>query len=165
MRWQESSVEKFGAVHAKLEEGGKETTRGASLRDLHRFFGEHDKDKGYAGLRRIGNDDGTALWTLVKEEEVTAKLAERAKERQEEEQLHHELIIAALKDNTPSATEEVETRPRPDIEPQPAVVVLDELQQIKVQVGQVREDLAAMKNGQASTSGNTTVNGCKCSLL
>ena len=77
MRWQESSVEKFGAVQAKLEEGGNETTRGASLRDLQRFFAEHDKDKGYAGLRRIGNDDGTALWTIIKEEEVTAKLAER----------------------------------------------------------------------------------------
>jgi len=158
MRWQESSVEKFGAVHAKLEEGGKETTRGASLRDLQRFFEEHDKDKGYAGLRRIGNDDGTALWTLIKEEEVTAKLAERAKERQEEEQLHHELIIAALKNNTPSETNEAETRLRPDIEPQPAV--LNELQQIKIQVGQVQEDLAAMRNGPA-----VTVDCRKCSLL
>ena len=160
IRWQESSVEKFGAVHAKLEEGGKETTRGASLRDLQRFFEEHDKDKGYAGLRRIGNDDGTALWTLIKEEEVTAKLAERAKERQQEEQRRDMLLIAALKINTPSETKEVKTRPRPDIDPQPAVVVLDELQQIKVQVGQVREDLAAMKNGPA-----VTVNACKCSVL
>ena len=158
MRWQESSVEKFGAVHAKLEEGGKETTRGASLRDLQRFFAEHDENKGYAGLRRIGNDDGTALWTVIKEEEVTAKLAERAKERQEEEQLHHELIIAALKNNTPSETNEAETRLRPDIEPQPAV--FNELQQIKIQVGQVQEDLAAMRNGPA-----VTVDCRKCSLL
>ena len=160
IRWQESSVEKFGAVHAKLEEGGKETTRGASLRDLQRFFAEHDENKGYAGLRRIGNDDGTALWTIIKEEEVTAKLEARANERQEEEQRRDMLLIAALKINTPSETKEVETRPRPDIEPQPAVVVLDELQQIKLQVGQVQEDLAAMKNGPA-----VTVNACKCSLL
>ena len=147
-------------MHAKLEEGGKETTRGASLHDLQRFFAEHDENKGYAGLRRIGNDDGTALWTLIEEEEVTAKLAERAKERQQEEQRRDMLLIAALKINTPSETKEVETRHTPDIEPQPAVVVLDELQQIKVQVSQVQEDLAAMKNGPA-----VTVNACKCSLL
>ena len=65
--WQESSVDKFGAVHAKVMEGHneKETTRGLSLRELDRFFKEHDKDEGYAGLRRVSGDDGAALWTLL----------------------------------------------------------------------------------------------------
>ena len=85
---QESSVEKFGTVHAKVQEGDneQETTRGASLRELQRFFEEHDKDKGYAGLRRVADEDGTAVWTLLKETEVAAQLERRARERHEEEQ-------------------------------------------------------------------------------
>ena len=83
--WQESSVAKFGAVHKKLKEEGKdETTRGESLRELQRFFKEHDKDEGYAGLRRIADEDGTAVWTILKETEVAAQLEQRAGERLEE---------------------------------------------------------------------------------
>ena len=83
--WQESSVEKFGAVHKKLKDGGnEETTRGKSLRELHRFFKEHDKDEGYAGLRRIADEDGTAVWTILKETEVAAQLEQRTKERHKE---------------------------------------------------------------------------------
>ena len=89
--WQESSVAKFGAVHKKLKEEGKdETTRGASLRELQRFFEEHDKDKGYAGMRRIADDDGTAMWTILNETEVAVELEKRAEERQhkkEEEEI------------------------------------------------------------------------------
>ena len=117
--WQESSVEKFGAVHAQLEKGGKTTTRGESLRDLQRFLGEHDVNKGYAGLRRVGDDDGTAVWTIVEKEDVTAHLEARAKERQQEEERRDALLIAALKNNTPSETGEVV--------PQTGVV-MDELQ-------------------------------------
>ena len=85
---QESSVEKFGAVHAKVQEGDneQETTRGASLRELQRFFEKEDSSKGYAGLRRIADEDGTAVWTLLKETEVAAQLERRARERREEEQ-------------------------------------------------------------------------------
>ena len=84
---QESSVEKFGAVHAKVKEGHNkdETTRGASLRELQRFFTEHDKNEGYAGLRRIADEDGTAMWTILKETEVAAQLEKRAGERREED--------------------------------------------------------------------------------
>ena len=84
---QESSVEKFGAVHAKVQEGHNkdETTRVASLRELQRFFKEHDKDEGYAGLRRIADEDGTAVWTILKETEVAAQLEKRAGERREED--------------------------------------------------------------------------------
>ena len=91
---QESSVEKFGAVHAKVQEGDneQETTRGASLRELQRFFKEHDGDKGYAGLRRIADEDGTAVWTLLKETEVAAQLERRTRERREEERRHEKIF-------------------------------------------------------------------------
>ena len=84
---QESSVEKFGAVHTKVKEGneGKETTRGVSLRELQRFFKEHDMDEGYAGLRRIADEDGTAVWTILKETEVAAQLEQRTEERRKED--------------------------------------------------------------------------------
>ena len=66
-------------MHAKVKEGDdeEETTRGASLRELQRFFKEHDKNEGYAGLRRIADEDGTAVWTILKETEVAKKLEER----------------------------------------------------------------------------------------
>ena len=105
---QESSVEKFGAVNAKVQEGDneQETTRGASLRELQRFFKEHDKDKGYAGLRRIADEDGTAVWTLLNETEVAAQLEKRAGERREEEQ-RHEKILETLRAELQAAREKV----------------------------------------------------------
>ena len=81
---QESSVEAFGAVHEKVMDGGEETetVRGAALRELEAFFKEKDSDKDYAGLRRIGDDDGTAVWTLLTDpEEVKAAIEKRAAQR------------------------------------------------------------------------------------
>ena len=94
---QESSVEKFGAVHAKVQEDDneQETTRGASLRELQRFFEKEDSSKGYAGLRRIADEDGTAVWTLLNETEVAAQLEKRARERREEER-HRDDLFSAL---------------------------------------------------------------------
>ena len=91
---QESSVETFGAVHAKVQEGNnaQETARGASLRELQRFFEKEDSSKGYAGLRRIADEDGTAVWTLLKETEVVTQLEKRARERREEEQRHEKIF-------------------------------------------------------------------------
>ena len=68
---------------AKVKEGHnkQETTRGASLRELQNFFKLHDKDEGYAGLCRIPDEDGTALWTILKDTEVEKQLEERAGER------------------------------------------------------------------------------------
>ena len=113
---QESSVEKFGAVHTKVKEGDneQETTRGASLRELQRFFKEHDKDEGYAGLRRIADEDGTAVWTILKETEVAAQLEQRTKERREEERRHEKIFSAQGQALAPSeaadaASNEVET--------------------------------------------------------
>ena len=111
---QESSVEKFGAVHTKVKEGHneQETTRGASLRELERFFKEHDKDEGYAGLRRIANEDGTAVWTILKETEVVAQLEKRAEERREEERRQEKIVSTrarAPSDAAGAASNEVET--------------------------------------------------------
>ena len=111
---QESSVERFGAVHAKVKEGNEEdeTTRGASLRELQRFFKEHDKDEGYAGLRRIADEDGTAVWTILKETEVAAQLEQRTKERREEERRHETIFSAqarAPSEAANAASNEVET--------------------------------------------------------
>ena len=109
---QESSVEKFGAVHAKVQEGEneQETTRGASLRELQRFFEEHDKDEGYAGLRRIADEDGTAVWTALKETEVAAQLEKRARERREEEQRRDELFTALARTPSEAANDVVTLR-------------------------------------------------------
>ena len=91
---QESSVEKFGAVHAKVQEGDnkQETTRGASLRELQHFFEKEDSSKGYAGLHRVADEDGTAVWTILKEMEVAAQLEKRAGERREEERRRDDLF-------------------------------------------------------------------------
>ena len=72
---------------AKVKEGHnkQETTRGASLRELHRFFKEHDKNEGYADLRRIPDEDGTALWTILEDTEVGKQLENRTGERLDQE--------------------------------------------------------------------------------
>ena len=101
---QKSSVEKFGVVHDRevmsLEEAKKaeaETVRGKSLRELQRFFTEKDADKTFAGLRRLGNDDGTAVWTLLTDEkEVRAATKARAKERLTEQAAQEELVHTLL---------------------------------------------------------------------
>ena len=90
---QESSVEAFGAVHEEVLGGGEETktTRGAALRELKTFFAERDKQGSYAGLRRIGDDDGTAVWTLLTDpEEVKAAIEKRAAQRRAEARRHDE---------------------------------------------------------------------------
>ena len=101
-------------MHTKVKEGNEEeeTTRGASLRELQRFFKEHDKDEGYAGLRRIADEDGTAVWTILKQTEVAAQLEKRAGERREEERRRDDLFSVLAR--TPSeaadaASNEVET--------------------------------------------------------
>eukprot|EP00964_Phaeocystis_antarctica_P068075 scaffold41228_cov50-Phaeocystis_antarctica.AAC.4 len=85
---QKSSVEQFGVVHEEVmsvEEAATaeaKTVRGASLRELQRFFTEKDAGNTFAGLRRLGDDDGTAVWTVLTEEkEVRAAIEARAKER------------------------------------------------------------------------------------
>ena len=93
-------------MHAKVQEGGEkqETTRGASLRELQHFFENKDNSKGYAGLCRVGGDDGVALWTLLKGEEATKKLEERGQQRQKEERRHDTLFNAQV--HAPSSDKE-----------------------------------------------------------
>ena len=111
---QESSVEKFGAVHAKVQEGDNkpETTRGASLRELQLFFEKEDSSKSYAGLRRIADEDGTVVWTILEESEVTTKLEERTEQRKQEERRRDDLFSAQAltpSEATDAALNEVET--------------------------------------------------------
>ena len=106
-------------MHAKVKEGHneEETTRGASLRELQRFFKEHDEDEGYAGLRRIADEDGAAVWTILKETEVPAQLEKRAGERREEERRRDNLVSdncaqahaapSEATDGTPNGTEKL----------------------------------------------------------
>ena len=89
---QRSSVEKFGVVHeevmsveeaAEREEAAKRfaTVRGASLRELQSFFKDKDVGNTFAGLRRLGDDDGTAVWTVLTDDKrVRAAIEARAKE-------------------------------------------------------------------------------------
>jgi hypothetical protein len=85
--------------------------RGASLRELKQFFERYDKDGNYAGLRRIGDpNDGTAIWTRVAEDDVEAKIAERARQRLQEKIVGLEATIE--RDRTPD---------QPDIADAPTV--------------------------------------------
>ena len=55
------------------------------MRELKAFFAEKDRDGEYAGLRRIGDEDGTAVWTLLTDpEEVKAAIEKRAAQRRAE---------------------------------------------------------------------------------
>ena len=102
----------FGAVHAVAKEGHNKdnTTRGASLRELQRFFEEHDKIKGYAGLRRIPDEDGTALWTTLKDTEVEKQLEERAGERLEVEKGGGMTTLELKSTHVQTEVEEVDSR-------------------------------------------------------
>ena len=99
---QQSSVEDFGVVHTEVMSGEeqKQTPRGASLRELQKFFEDNFKDKdgkyapNFAGLNRIGDpEDGTALWTtLTDPEEIETALAIRTRQRQEEQRTARQLL-------------------------------------------------------------------------
>uniref|UniRef100_A0A6S8VFZ9 Protein kinase domain-containing protein n=1 Tax=Chaetoceros debilis TaxID=122233 RepID=A0A6S8VFZ9_9STRA len=83
----ESSVEMFGVVHEKVQDAdGKNSkgVRGASLRELALFFAKEDKDGKYAGLRRIADDEGKAIWTAIEDDKkVKEFLNKRIKIRKE----------------------------------------------------------------------------------
>jgi len=96
---QKSSVAAFGAVHEKVKDKDEanQTVRGASLRELKRFFEEHSEAENYAGLRRIGDpNDGTAVWTTLDEKDVDTKLAERAEQRRTEAEISRKQNVKAL---------------------------------------------------------------------
>ena len=75
---QESSVEKFGAIHEHVETQDEQATsvRGASLRELEKFLAKEDPRGTYAGLQKVGDDsDGTAVWTTLTRGLVAEPLA------------------------------------------------------------------------------------------
>lgn len=96
---QKSSVEAFGAVQDVLDgdattgsaSGGQkekrsDPLRGESLRNLEDFFKEHDTGRNYAGLKRIADGDGTAIWTALEDkEQIEQALQDRADERRGQE--------------------------------------------------------------------------------
>jgi len=84
---QKNSVEAYKAVDQKVEDGDdrSKTVRGSDLKELEKFFEKYDKDKTYAGLRRIAGDDGGAIWTAVPDEDVGKQVEYRAKQREDEE--------------------------------------------------------------------------------
>ena len=107
-------------MHTKVKEGDnkQETTRGASLRELQHFFEKEDSSKGYAGLRRIADEDGTAVWTILEESEVTTKLEERAEQRKQEERRRDDLFSAQARaplGTTGAAWKEAEARLRAEL--------------------------------------------------
>ena len=93
---QESSVEAFGVVHGQVLDGGekKQTVRDRSLIQLKAFFESHAETapevKEWAGLRRIGGDDGTAVWTALLDGDIQAAIERRGVERRSEEQREKE---------------------------------------------------------------------------
>eukprot|EP00964_Phaeocystis_antarctica_P024514 scaffold13733_cov63-Phaeocystis_antarctica.AAC.3 len=119
---QKSSVEQFGVLHEEVmsvEEAATAeamTVRGASLRELQHFFAYQDAGNTFAGLRRLGDDDGTAVWTvLTDEKEVRAAVEARTKERKAEEAVERKLkaveLDAAEKEAAEAAArEEAEAR-------------------------------------------------------
>lgn len=78
---QPSSVGAFSVVHEKVKKGDEESTsvRGASLRELKRFLEEKDLYNDFAGLRRVYDEDGGALWTAVPEQDIRKHLDDRSK--------------------------------------------------------------------------------------
>ncbi|KAK1747165.1 serine/threonine-protein kinase [Skeletonema marinoi] len=92
---QESSVEEFSVLHEEVKEGSgeKKSVRGESLRIFMDFLDKEDpglkvgKTGHFAGLQRFGDDQGTALWTvLTNKKEIENKLQERTKQYEEEEE-------------------------------------------------------------------------------
>ena len=74
-----SSVELFD-----LDSNQKiQKVRGAKLRKLQEFMEENDESRDFAGLERIHDDRGSALWTKVEEKKREALLKERKSLRDE----------------------------------------------------------------------------------
>ena len=94
---QESSVEDFGVVHTEVMSGEEEsqTPRGASLRELQKFFKDQFNDApNFAGLNRIGDpEDGTALWTTLTDPKAIEKaLNIRTRQRLEEQRTARQML-------------------------------------------------------------------------
>ena len=92
---QDSSVEEFSVLHEEVKKGSEEkkSVRGASLRIFMDFLEKEDpgrkdgKNGQFAGLQRIGDDQGTALWTMLTDQAaIESALQKRTKQFEEEEE-------------------------------------------------------------------------------
>jgi len=114
---QESSVEQFGAINeivmANDNEPEAQTVRGNSLRELHRFFKEKDDKQTFAGLRRVADEDGSAIWTLLTDPAKVKKAIEkRSLQRRAEQQQTEATVQAALKEKASPRVKQAEARAR-----------------------------------------------------
>jgi hypothetical protein len=107
---QKSSVETFKAVHQKVEDddGNRKSVRGECLRELEKFFKDKDPSNGFAGLRRISDLGGGAIWTTISDEnEVRKWLDERARLREKEDRSDMSALQDQLLQRNKGAKEEV----------------------------------------------------------
>ena len=73
----ESNVEEFSSVQAEMESvsvggGGGKAQRGDDLRDFEKFLKTFDKERSFAGLRRVCDEEGgrgQAIWVSKESEE------------------------------------------------------------------------------------------------
>ena len=133
------------------------------MRELKAFFAEEDRDGEYAGLRRIGDDDGTAVWTaLTDPDEVKAALEARARERRAETKRGEADYATYLREKAagsgataattaapaagsgPSAVRALTAAPREAGDPEALRRVEDRLTGIEEQLGAIRSIEAAV---------------------
>ncbi len=90
---QDSLLEDFGVVHEQVKGGGEEhvSVFGPSLREFRNFLDLNDpglkQSEGgdFAGMRQIGDPEGTALWTtLTDPADIENALKKRAEQREEQ---------------------------------------------------------------------------------
>ena len=88
-------MEEFSVLHEEVKEGSgeKKSVRGESLRIFMDFLEKEDpgrkdgKNGQFAGLQRFGDDQGTAIWTvLTNKKEIEDAIQKRTKQFEEEEE-------------------------------------------------------------------------------
>ena len=116
-----SSVATFAAVHKKVvgDDGEIENVRGACPRELERFLKEYDENDTFAGLQRIGDVDGGAIWTVLSDEGMQNQLEKRSKMWEVEEHLQMAKLQAKIViENMKEQNESKISQPSPPKDPE-----------------------------------------------
>jgi Leucine-rich repeat (LRR) protein len=144
-------MDQASATTAAPGAAGRELKRGLSVGNL-----EASSEYKLLIVLELADKDGTAVWTILKETEVTTQLEERTKERRQEERRRDDLFSAQARAH--SGTRGAEWKEGVGGEDS------DQLQQVLVasnemqlQMNQMQKDLAALNEGPAVT--------CTCSIL
>ena len=87
--------------------------RGEGLRELEDFFSKHDNGRDYAGLRRIGDDDGLAVWTKLTDPAEVKKALEARADARREEAKRGEAFFTKLVNGTQEPPSDEPRRPGP----------------------------------------------------